>query len=141
MAAAGVEIGAHTRRHFNLGGQLSYEVLFNEIAGSKRELEEAIGCNVRYFAFPYGMHENLSVAAFRVAVEAGFAGVCSAYGGYNFPGSDPFHLRRFHADPEFVRFKNWTTIDPRKLRKHRDFDPGEYRAGVRIAPGIAVANP
>jgi peptidoglycan/xylan/chitin deacetylase (PgdA/CDA1 family) len=132
MAAAGVEIGAHTRSHANLGGNLSRDELTGEIVGSKRELEAAIGCRVRYFAFPYGKHENLSAAAFRIAFEAGFDGVCSAYGGYNFPGDDAFHLRRFHADCEFIRFKNWLTIDPRKLRMHRDFDPGDYRSEIEI---------
>jgi len=79
---------------------------------------------VRYFAFPYGQHENLSTAAFRVARQAGYDGVCSAYGGYNFPGDEPFHLRRIHADPEMPRFKNWMSVDPRKLRMQRDFNTG-----------------
>ena len=127
MAAAGVEIGAHTRSHANLGGDLSHDNLTEEIVGSKYELEKAIGRDIRYFAFPYGKHENLSAAAFRIAHEAGFNGVCSAYGGYNFPGDDAFHLRRFHADCEFIRFKNWLTIDPCKLRLQRDFEPGDYR--------------
>jgi peptidoglycan/xylan/chitin deacetylase (PgdA/CDA1 family) len=127
LAAAGVEIGAHTRRHVDLGGDVPAEVLVDEIIRCKWELEEAIEREVRYFAFPYGQHENLSAAAFRVALDAGYSAVCSAYGGYNFPGDDPFHLRRFHADPEIVRFKNWLTVDARKLRKHRDYDPGDYR--------------
>ena len=127
MAASGIEIGAHTRSHANLGADLTREEMVEEIVGSKRELEAAIGNNVRYFAFPYGKHENLSATAFRVALEAGFDGVCSAYGGYNFPGNDAFHLRRFHADCELIRFKNWLTIDPRKLRLQRDFEPGDYR--------------
>jgi peptidoglycan/xylan/chitin deacetylase (PgdA/CDA1 family) len=135
MAAAGVEIGAHTRRHIDLGGQRSPDELADEIAGCKWELEHAIGREVRYFAFPYGLHENLSEAAFRTAFAAGYDGVCSAYGGYNFPGDDVFHLRRFHADPEFIRFKNWLTLDPRKLRKRRDFDPGDYRVGAAAAFG------
>jgi peptidoglycan/xylan/chitin deacetylase (PgdA/CDA1 family) len=126
FAAAGVEIGAHTRGHVSLGAKAPVAEMVDEIIGSKRELESAIGVSVRYFAFPYGQHENLSAAAFRIAYEAGYAGVCSAYGGYNFPGDDAFHLRRFHADPEFFRFKNWLTVDPRKLRIHRDFDPGDY---------------
>lgn len=130
MAAAGVEIGAHTRGHVDLGGRLMREQLVNEIVGSKQELESAIGCEVRYFAFPYGLHQNMSGAAFRVALEAGFAGVCSAYGGYNFPGDDAFHLRRFHADEEFIRFKNWLTVDPRKVGSQCDFDPGDFRAAI-----------
>jgi peptidoglycan/xylan/chitin deacetylase (PgdA/CDA1 family) len=128
LAAAGVEIGGHTRSHADLGRNLSEEKLVDEIAGCKRALEQVINRPVRYFAFPYGRHENLSAAAFRVAYHAGYEGVCSAYGGYNFPGDDPFHLRRIHADPEFIRLKNWLTIDPRKLQMQRDFDPGDYRA-------------
>ncbi len=94
--------------------------------GSKQELEAAIGREVRYFAFPFGLHENLSQQAFRLAHEAGFKGVCSAYGAYNWPGDDPFHLRRIHADPEFIRMKNWLTVDARKLEVEQ-FDPGDYR--------------
>ena len=41
--------------------------------------------------------------------------VCSAYGDYNFPGDDPFHIRRIHVD-DMLRLKNWGTIDPRRLR-------------------------
>jgi hypothetical protein len=69
----------------------------------------------------------MSQEAFRVACAAGYRGVCSAYGAYNLPGGDPFHIRRIHADPEFVRFKNWMTFDPRKLRQRDSFDPGDYR--------------
>lgn len=127
LAAAGVEIGAHTRSHVDLGSIRSFDKLTHEIVGSKCELEDALGQPVRYFAFPYGLHANMSVAAFCVAYEAGFEGVCSAYGGYNFPGDDPFHVRRFHADEPLVRFANWMTVDPRKVRAQRDFDPGQFR--------------
>jgi peptidoglycan/xylan/chitin deacetylase (PgdA/CDA1 family) len=129
LAAAGVEIGGHTRSHADLG-KLTQSELIEEIAGCKSELANAIDTDVRYFAFPYGLHQNLSTAAFRVAMDAGYEGVCSAYGGYNFPGDDPFHLRRIHADPEFIRFKNWLTVDPRKLRTQCDFEPGDYRTGA-----------
>jgi peptidoglycan/xylan/chitin deacetylase (PgdA/CDA1 family) len=127
LAAAGVEIGAHTRRHADLGQSQSKQETFDEVVGSKHDLESALGKRIRYFAFPYGLHRNLSADAFRVAFEAGFDGVCSAYGGYNFPGDDAFHLRRFHADEQFIRFVNWMTVDPRKLRSCKDFDPDEYR--------------
>jgi peptidoglycan/xylan/chitin deacetylase (PgdA/CDA1 family) len=123
LAEVGVEIGAHTRGHTDIGAISSREQLLDEIAGCKQELEQSLGCDVRYFAFPYGQQANLSAAAFHIAREAGYVGVCSAYGGYNFPGDDAFHLRRIHADPEFIRFKNWLTVDPRKVRAQRSFDP------------------
>jgi peptidoglycan/xylan/chitin deacetylase (PgdA/CDA1 family) len=135
LAASGAEIAAHTRSHVNLGDELSTDELVSQIQGCKFELEDMIGRRVRYFAFPYGQLENLSAEAFRIAAAAGYGGVCSAYGGYNFPGDDPFHLRRFHADREFVRFKNWMTVDPRKIAAQRDFHPGNYRAPA-LMPAI-----
>ena len=71
--------------------------------------------------------ENMSTAAFEIAYQAGFWGVCSAYGGYNLPGDDCFHVQRIHGDPEWSRFRNWLTLDPRKLKRPRQFDPGDYR--------------
>jgi peptidoglycan/xylan/chitin deacetylase (PgdA/CDA1 family) len=128
MAAAGVELGAHTRRHADLGAILDERQLHDEIAGSKRDLEDIIDRAVRYFAFPYGMRNNLSQAGFRTAFQAGFWGVCSAYGGYNLPGDDPFHIHRIHADPRWSRFCNWMTADPNLRRRIEPFDPGDYRA-------------
>lgn len=126
MVAAGVEIGGHTRTHADCG-RLDHDGLVREIAGAKQELENAIDHRLRFFAFPYGLYANLSTEAFAVAYDAGFQGVCSAYGGYNLPCDDPFHLQRIHADPEFIRFKNWLSVDPRKLRGQEDFVPGDYK--------------
>jgi len=47
---------------------------------------------------------------------SGYAGACSAYGGYNFPANDPFHLQRIVAGESLARLKNWATFDSRKLR-------------------------
>jgi peptidoglycan/xylan/chitin deacetylase (PgdA/CDA1 family) len=127
----GVEIGAHTRTHADLGAtSVTHSQLQDEIVGSKQDLENAIHREVRCFAFPYGLPQNMSTDAFRVAREAGFRAVSSAYGGYNFPGDDAFHIRRFHADPGMSRFKNWLTVDPRKLRNAQNFDPGNYHNSI-----------
>ena len=115
LIAAGVEIGAHTRTHADLGGMADETELQNELIGSRDDLQSVLGTCVRYFAFPFGLHANLNRRAFHIAREAGFVGVCSAYGGYNTPGDDPFHLQRIHADPEFVPFRNWLTFDRRKI--------------------------
>jgi peptidoglycan/xylan/chitin deacetylase (PgdA/CDA1 family) len=129
LAAAGVEIGAHNRQHIHLGA-VGHDVLVDEIAGSKHDLEDVLEREVRYFAFPYGQPDDLSTAAFHIAYDAGYRGVCSAFGGYNFPGDDAFHLRRIHADVEFVRLKNWLTVDPRKVQSPVEFDPGNFRGDV-----------
>jgi peptidoglycan/xylan/chitin deacetylase (PgdA/CDA1 family) len=127
LAAAGVELGAHTRGHVDLGSIEDEEQLYNEVVGSKRDLEAMIDQAVRYFAFPYGLKANMSEAAFRVAFCAGYWGVCSAYGDYNLPGDDPFHIHRIHGDPSWARFCNWLTVDPRKYRRIPRFKASEYR--------------
>ena len=100
------------------------------MVAAKEELQAALGRPVRYFAFPFGLHANLNPAAFALAKKAGYAGVCSAYGGFNFPGDDPFHLQRIPVDDDMIRLKNWVTMDPRKLHTPRF----EYR-GAAVGRG------
>lgn len=122
LAAAGLEIGAHTRTHADLGRVRDSRMLFDEVVTAGAELQTALGRPIRYFAFPYGQHWNLSVEAFELAHEAGYDGVCSAYGGYNFPGDDAFHLQRIAVDDDLIRLKNWLTLDPRKVAAVRRFE-------------------
>ncbi len=116
LAKAGVEIGLHTRTHLNVAEIRDPHQLYDEVVTAGVDLANLVGKPVRYFAFPFGLFQNMSQEAFRLAKEAGYCGVCSAYGGYNFPGDDPFHIQRFHADPQWSRWKNCVTVDPRKAR-------------------------
>lgn len=119
MAEAGIEIGAHTYSHADLGRITDPRLLHYEVVAAKEELQAVLGQPVRYFAFPYGQYANLQPAAFTLAKQSGYAGVCSAYGGYNFPGDDAFHLQRIPVDGAMIRLKNWVTVDPRKLHTQR----------------------
>lgn len=119
MAASGVEIGSHTYTHTDLATIDDADALRREIVEPKEELERLLGREVRYLSFPFGQPENLTPAAFELARRAGYAGVCSAYGGYNWPGDDPFHLQRIAVDTTMIHLKNWATMDPRKLRTPR----------------------
>ncbi len=115
MADAGIEIGAHAENHVNLGALKDEKQLRRQIADSKGRLEELLERPVRYFAFPFGQYFHLSSRAIEIAREAGYEGVCSAYGGYNLPGDDPFQLQRFHVDDSLIRLKNRVSVDPRLL--------------------------
>ena len=116
-AATGlIEIGAHTRTHPDIGAVVDRRRLEDEVVTAGEELQQLLGRSVRYFAFPFGLPANMQPAAFELAYEAGYEGVCSAYGAYNFPGDDPFHLQRIHADDDLLRFRNWLSVDPRKLK-------------------------
>lgn len=123
MAQHGIEIGAHTRTHADLGRITDECKLYDEVVVAGEELQAAVGRPVRYFSFPFGLPNNLNRRAFQMAYEYGYEGVCSAYGDYNFPGDDPYHLRRIHVD-NMPRLKNWGTIDPRKI--HPSFTLDDY---------------
>jgi peptidoglycan/xylan/chitin deacetylase (PgdA/CDA1 family) len=116
MAAAGIEIGVHGWDHVNLGLVADRQVLHHEVVTAKQELRAMLGRPARYFAFPYGHYAALSREAFDLAARAGYEAACSAYGGFNVPGDDAFHLQRIVADNSMLRLKNWTTFDPRKRR-------------------------
>jgi L-rhamnose isomerase len=82
-------------------------------------LQELLGRSVRYFAFPFGHWEHLDVRAMDIAYEAGYEAVCSCYGGYNFPGDNPFHMQRTPIDDSMSQFKNCVSVDPRKIHVRR----------------------
>lgn len=134
-ADAGIEIGLHTRRHTNMAGVTDPAILKSEITDAADELSQWIGRRVRYFAFPYGMPAQLTPEAIATIDRAGLEGFCSAFGGYNLPGRDAFHVRRFHGDPDFVRLKNWLDFDLRKLRLEPKID---Y---TRVDQSVAAARP
>jgi peptidoglycan/xylan/chitin deacetylase (PgdA/CDA1 family) len=121
MAEAGIEIGNHSKTHPNFGLIKNEAQLYTEVIEAGQELAAAVGAPVRYFAFPYGYPANLNSKVYRLAKQHGYAGVCSAYGGFNFPGEDTFHIQRIPTDRELIRLKNWLTVDPRKLRAIRRF--------------------
>ncbi len=90
LAEKGMEIGSHGRTHRFLP-ELSGEELEEEIAGSKRILEDRLGREVRFFSYPHGLHDDRCVA---LAASAGYVGACADIRGGNGAGTDPFRLRR-----------------------------------------------
>ncbi len=116
LAAEGIEIGLHARHHVDLSGVTDPRVLESEIVAAARELSSLLKTKVRYFAFPYGMPAQLTPQAIAAVAEAGMQGFCSAFGAYNIPGRDTFHIRRFHGDAGLVRLRNWLDFDLRKLK-------------------------
>jgi peptidoglycan/xylan/chitin deacetylase (PgdA/CDA1 family) len=119
MAEAGIEIGAHTYSHPDLGKLTDPAALHKELVVARHELQAATGQPIRYFSFPFGHHANLSCQAFALAAQSGYEAVCSAYGGFNYPGDDAFHIHRLPAVCETLRLKNWLTGDPRKIHTRR----------------------
>ncbi len=87
---AGMDIGSHTRTHTKLT-ELSIEEARAQITGSKQELEQAVGCAVRHFCYPYGSY---SPEHQQMAREAGYITATTTHRGRVQSGDDPYTLPR-----------------------------------------------
>lgn len=100
----GCEIGAHGLTHARLDA-LDDAGLAQELAQSRRRLEDATGKTVTVMTWPHGAASRRASAA---AAKAGFTrAACSLYG-LNEPGRDPLLLKRvevtgFDDEADFVR--------------------------------------
>ncbi len=103
MINYGIEIGAHTKTHPRLT-RISPDKAFNEIAASKKDLENLLGININFFAYPYGDF-NEEVAA--LVKKAGFLGACITKTGIVKRGADFFALKRvaIRHNTDFFKFK------------------------------------
>lgn len=99
--AAGMEVGAHTRTHPHLS-RCDDATLRDEIGGSKRELEDAIGAPIPQFCYPYGDHDDRVVAEVR---DAGFAAATTTRRGRARPGDDAWRLPRIPIARHHVRLQ------------------------------------
>jgi peptidoglycan/xylan/chitin deacetylase (PgdA/CDA1 family) len=86
LSRLGFSFGCHTRSHFDCGSSDTAK-LEEEIAGSKRDLGSQVGIWTDYFSFPWGMAENISGEALRLA-KVSFPYVFAAAGGVNVIGTD-----------------------------------------------------
>ena len=145
-AARGIEIGCHTRTHTVVSTLQTELQLLDELVAVRDEMQTELKQPLDYFAFPCGQQGDLTVRAFAVAREAGYRGVCSAYGGYNLPGDDAFHLQRLGPGEPLITIKNYVGLDPRKRRISRFSDatphdrtdpsaPARLRAGESLVAG------
>lgn len=68
MVAGGMTVGSHTRSHALLANETP-EVLRDEVAGSRRELEQRLGVPIRHFAYPDG---RFNASAIQAVDDAGY---------------------------------------------------------------------
>ncbi len=89
-AERGLEVGSHTRRHFDLRG-LSDDALQDELATSREQIESELGRRCRFLAYPYGQFDRrVQLAAERAGYDAavGLVGVGNLGGRFGIPRVD-----------------------------------------------------
>ena len=100
MAAQGIEFGAHTRTHPILSRLRTRQEMDEEIAGSKREIEEQLGRPVEHFCYPNGSNADFGSEAVESVRQAGYRTAVTTEKGLNLASTDPFRLLRIGVQPE-----------------------------------------
>ena len=91
--AAGQHIGSHTVTHPWLT-RISTEAAREEIAASRKVLQDCFGVAVEHFCYPYG---DWNERVRDLVTEAGYQTACTTKTGINSAGQSPFELQRFTA--------------------------------------------
>jgi peptidoglycan/xylan/chitin deacetylase (PgdA/CDA1 family) len=101
-----ITYGSHTRNHKMLS-KLTEEQIKENIEGSKIDLEQLLGHEIPYFAYPYGLKRHFDQRAINIARDSGYKCAFSAINGVNFQGCDLYTLRRskVERDDSFATFK------------------------------------
>ena len=100
--AAGHEIGAHTVTHPRLTC-LPLTQAREEIAASKKQLEDTFGATIRHFCYPYG---DWNPAVRDVVAESGYETACTVDSGVNTARTSRLELRRLTARYRSRNLKN-----------------------------------
>ena len=120
LARAGFEIGSHGSEHAPLAGAPD-SLLRNEVSGSRRELEDAVGAPVTSYAYPYGaMPWTLGRALVAETYDAACTTVLHRVSGT----SDPHALPRIDAH---------YLLKPELLQRALDGRLGAYFLARRLA--------
>lgn len=108
--AAGHSIGSHTVTHADLT-RLSEQEAREEIAASRKRLEDCFGVAVNHFAYPYGYCTERTAA---IVEETGYATAVTTEFGVNAVATNQWRLRRILA---YASLRDRLSDLPRPRRK------------------------
>jgi len=108
LISMNMSIGSHTRTHPNLG-DISHDRdrLYEEIAMSKKILEDKLKVPIKYFAYPFGSNSSYNKTTERIVKESGYKAAFTNIFGSNKNGDNIFELKRTRItwDDNLFRFK------------------------------------
>ena len=94
MKTQGITFGAHTVSHPVLS-RVTGARLQEEIAASKKTIENKLQSEVRHFAYPFGRLTDFTQEAKQCLRQHGFSTAVTTEYGFNAPGDDLLALKRF----------------------------------------------
>ena len=135
LAGEGITFGSHTCNHLRLP-YLPQQVIQQELAWSKNRLEDELGHQIHFLAYPYG-HSNSRVQ--EMAVEIGYTGAFGQRTGRSGPyniwrrmahareslPAFQFRLSRWYIYPTWLRQDTFVGEALRKV-KHALFGPAQW---------------
>ena len=92
-ASRWVTIGAHTVTHTRLSS-LPPDAQREEIATSKRQLEEWLGREITVFSYPFGRRSHYTKESVQLCREAGFTKAAANFPGQAHRWTDPYRIPR-----------------------------------------------
>lgn len=144
-AAAGMEVGSHTRNHVNLH-ECDEATAREEITAAKHELEAALGCEVRHFCYPYGLYRAEHAEMVR---EAGYRTGSTSDSTRVHPGVDPMLLPRISIFAETTvpllmaqvatGFEEWRSRRAQQRAATRPAEPSEEAATAENDQGAMAS--
>jgi len=91
MSKDKISFGGHTKTHFYLGSVTDDKIVLNEIAGSKKAIEQQINMPADYFCYPSGgFNEKVT----ELVAKAGYKGACTTNRGFADFNQDVYELKR-----------------------------------------------
>lgn len=111
MSKHNISFGGHTKNHPYLPSINKKDVLWDEIAGSKKAIEDHLGTRVDYFCYPYG---GFTKQVETLVKKAGYKGACATNRGddilnrYNVYEINRVSIR--NSDPYFSFFNLFVPI-------------------------------
>lgn len=115
MMTHGFLIGSHGIEHLSLP-QLTPGEQQYELEDSKKTITQKINAPVDYFAFPFGMYDQKTIA---LARQAGYKAACTTDVKLNFPAERPFLIHRWSVKQSTTlkEFENMVTGKPALRQK------------------------
>ncbi len=106
MDAHGFKAGAHTRRHAYLP-DLNADQIKDQLAGSKRIIEEKLGHPIDYLVYPSGAFNEMTK---QIAKESGFKAAATTNRGFDRSNRDLFEIKRIRIKDTDRGFALWAKL-------------------------------
>lgn len=91
MSKDKISFGGHTKTHLYLGSENNDKILREEIAGSKKAIEQEVGAPADYFCYPIG---GFNARVKEIVKEAGYKGACTTNRGFARMNRDVYEIKR-----------------------------------------------